>query len=370
MKLQWKTCFKVGITVLVLYLFIYYWSTLANGIQALFKAAAPLFVGGAMAYVLNILMGFYEKHYFTKTKRKALNRSRRPVCLLLALATVIVIVVLLIRLVVPELISCIQLIFERLPMAVDIIAKQLKEWGILSAESDISFATLDWKAIIEQVINVISSGVGDVMEKAVTAIVSVFSGIVTAVLSFIFSIYILVGKERLASQCNRLMVRYIKGKWYQKIMHVLGTMNGCFRKFIIGQCTEAFILGALCTVGMLILRLPYATMIGVLIGVTALIPVAGAYIGAAVGALMILTVSPFKAVIFLIFILILQQIEGNVIYPKVVGTSLGLPPFWVLAAVVVSGGVMGVIGMLFGVPLAATIYKLLKEDVNKVPKTT
>ncbi|WP_277215231.1 AI-2E family transporter [Pseudoflavonifractor capillosus] len=144
-------------------------------------------------------------------------------------------------------------------------------------------------------------------------------------------------------------------------------LNECFHKYIVGQCTEALILGGLCTLGMLILQLPYATMTGAVIAFTALIPVAGAYIGAGVGAFMILTVSPVKAIIFLIFIVILQQLEGNLIYPRVVGSSMGLPGIWVLAAVTVGGGVMGIPGMLLCVPLAAAFYKLLREDVNRIP---
>ena len=154
---------------------------------------------------------------------------------------------------------------------------------------------------------------------------------------------------------------------YEKILHVLDVVNESFHKYIVGQCTEAIILGVLCTIGMLIFGFPYATMVGALVAFTALIPVAGAYIGAGVGAFMIMTVDPLKAVLFLVYIVILQQLEGNIIYPRVVGSSIGLPGIWVLAAITVGGGVMGIFGMLLGVPLAAVAYKLLREDVNKLP---
>ena len=163
------------------------------------------------------------------------------------------------------------------------------------------------------------------------------------------------------------MKRYMSTGLCANVHHVLSVLNECFHKYIVGQCTEALILGGLCTLGMLILQLPYATMTGAVIAFTALIPVAGAYIGAGVGAFMILTVSPVKAIIFLIFIVILQQLEGNLIYPRVVGSSMGLPGIWVLAAVTVGGGVMGIPGMLLCVPLAAAFYKLLREDVNRIP---
>ena len=175
-------------------------------------------------------------------------------------------------------------------------------------------------------------------------------------------------KEKLGNQFTRLFKRYIPDKITNKIFYVLGVLNKSFKSFIIGQCTEAVILGVLCMLGMLILRLPYAVMTGCLIGFTALIPIAGAYIGAGVGALMIFTVSPVQSVIFLIYLVILQQIEGNLIYPKVVGSSIGLPGIWVLAAVTVGGGVMGIMGMLVAVPVASAIYQIVREDVNrKVP---
>ena len=151
-------------------------------------------------------------------------------------------------------------------------------------------------------------------------------------------------------------------------MHVLSIFNGSFHSYIVGQCMEAVILGVLCTLGMLVFKFPYAGMIGALVGCTALIPIAGAYIGAAVGAIMMLTISPIKALLFLLFIVILQQLEGDLIYPRVVGQSIGLPAMWVLAAITVGGGLMGIPGMLIGVPLAAGCYQLLKESVNKREK--
>lgn len=211
----------------------------------------------------------------------------------------------------------------------------------------------------------LATGVGNVVEVVVWAVSSVVSGVVTAIVSIIFAIYILTGKEKLGQQGNRLMHRYMKPRWCEKFTYVLSVLDRCFHKYIVGQCTEAVILGILCMVGMWILRLPYAPMIGALIGFTALIPVAGAYIGGGVGAFIILMESPIKAGIFLVFLVVLQQFEGNIIYPRVVGSSIGLPAIWVLAAVTVGGGLMGILGMLLAVPVAATIYTLLKNDVNQ-----
>ena len=203
------------------------------------------------------------------------------------------------------------------------------------------------------------------MEVLFSAVSSVFSALVTALLALIFAIYLLAGKERLNNQCNRMLDHYLSDRWHSRVMYVVKTLDDCFHRYIVGQCTEAVILGVLCAVGMLLLRLPYAAMIGALIAFTALIPVAGAWIGAGVGAFLILMESPMQALVFLVYILILQQLENNLIYPKVVGSSMGLPGIWVLAAVTVGGGMMGVVGMLLGVPITAAVYRILREDIHK-----
>ena len=202
------------------------------------------------------------------------------------------------------------------------------------------------------------------MGAVISTVSSVFSALVTGLLALIFSMYILLEQEDLKRQFGKLLSRYLHPKWMGRFFYVLHTVDDCFHRYIVGQCLEAVIIGVLCALGMGLLRLPYATMVGALVGFTALIPVAGAYIGAGVGAFMIFTVAPIKAVIFLVFLVILQQLEGNLIYPKVVGSSLGLPGIWVLAAVTVGGGIMGIGGMLLGVPLAAAAYRILRDEVN------
>lgn len=206
------------------------------------------------------------------------------------------------------------------------------------------------------------------MNLLMNTVLSVFNGVVTAFLALIFSIYILASKERLKRQFDRLLYHALRPRLYGHVIYVLHILHDSFRSYLIGQCTEAVILGGLCTAGMLIFGFPYATMIGAFIAVTALIPVAGTYIGAIVGAFIIFMVSPIKALWFLIFILILQQIEGNLIYPKVVGSSLRLPALWVLAAVTVGGGLFGIAGMLLGVPLAAAGYRILRERIPPKPQ--
>ena len=368
MKVEWKSCFRIGISIFLLYLCITYWPVFTGFLGTAIGAAVPLLIGCVIAYIINILMSFYEKHYFPRSKKKGVVKSRRPVCMLVAFITLVVIIVLLITLVVPELVASIELLVAQVPGAIRSLLAWLKSTGIVTEELLATMGDIDWQSKLEQIIGVLTTGVGNVMGAAINVVSSVFSGVVTALFSLIFSVYLLTGKEKLGNQVNKVMHRYIKEGVYTKIKYVLSALNECFHKYIVGQCTEALILGALCTIGMWIFGFPYAAMTGAVIAFTALIPVAGGYIGAAVGAFMIMTVSPMKALLFLVYIVVLQQLEGNLIYPRVVGSSMGLPAIWVLAAVTIGGGVMGIAGMLIGVPLAATLYRLLREDVNKFPK--
>ena len=370
MKLEWKSCFRVGISLFALYLAITYWSSFTSLLGLLVTAAMPLLIGCVIAYIINILMSFYEKHYFPKSKNAHLIKSRRTVCMLLAFVTLVIIAALLGKLVVPELVACVELLIAKIPGAAASMVDWLEKLDILPEDILASLQSVDWKSKIEQIISVLTTGIGNVMGTAINVVSSVFSGIVTALFALIFSIYLLTGKEQLGSQFDRLMKRYMSGKVYSRTRYILSVLNDCFHKYIVGQCTEAVILGVLCAVGMLILGFPYATMTGAVIAFTALIPVAGGYIGAAVGAFMILTVSPMKALLFLVYIVILQQLENNLIYPKVVGSSMGLPAIWVLAAVTIGGGVMGITGMLIGVPVAAAVYRLISEDVNRISEKT
>lgn len=365
MKMEWKSCFKIGVTLFLLYLAMEYWQTISGLGIALLSAAAPLLLGCVIAYILNILMSSYEKHYFPKSRTEIAEKSRRPVCMLAAMLTLIAVVVLVVGLVVPELASCVKLLVAEVPKAMNDLTGWLYELEVLPEDLEKALTAIDWEKRLGQIVSVFVSGIGNVTDLLVDTVSKVVSGIVTFFVGLIFAIYLLSGKERLKVQTDLLLNRYMKQNWYHKMKYVVSVLNDSFRRYIVGQCTEAVILGVLCALGMSILRLPYASMIGTLIAFTALIPVAGAYIGGGVGAFMILTVSPVKAVVFLVFLVILQQIEGNLIYPKVVGSSMGLPAIWVLAAVTVGGGIMGIAGMLLGVPLAAAAYRLLREDVRR-----
>ena len=365
MNITLKSCLRIALSIFLLYLAIHYWPAVSGFIGTLLGAAVPLLIGGALAYVLNLIMSAYEKRFFPRSNNKKLIRLRRPLCALLAVISLLAIITVLVWLILPELVDCVELLIAQLPDAIESVIDYLDTLPFLSQDILSSLHEIDWQSKIGDIAGIVTSGVGNVMGVVISTVSSVFSGIITAFLSFIFAIYLLLGRDTLQSQCKRLMAHYLPEKVNRGALYVLSVLNRSFRRYISGQCIEAVILGVLCAVGMLILRLPYATMIGTLIAFTALIPVAGAYIGAAVGAFMILMVSPMQALIFLIFLLILQQLEGNLIYPKVVGSSLGLPGIWVLAAVTVGGGVAGVMGMLLGVPLAAAAYTLLKNNIRK-----
>lgn len=365
MEIKWKNCFKVGLSVFILYLCIAYWQFIAGAVSKVFGAALPLFVGFAISYVVNILMCFYEGKVFGKIKKAGFMKFKRPLCILFAFLTLIAIIALVTGLVVPQLVSCIKLIISMLPGAIDKFIVYVNTLPSVP-ENVIDFLeNIDAEKFISQTAQFVTSGFGSVMDTVVKAATSVLSGTITTLLSIIFAIYLLVGKDNLISKADKVFNHYAPDKFKNKIYYVLRVLNESFHKYIVGQCLEAVILGVFCTLGMTILRLPYAAMIGALIAFTALIPVAGAYIGAFIGAFMILMVSPVKALIFLIFLVILQQLEGNLIYPKVVGNSLGLPSILVLAAVTIGGGIAGVGGMLLGVPITAAIYRIVKDDINK-----
>ena len=361
MNFNWKLLFKLGFSVFLLYLCISYWDKVS---VAILGASAPIIIGFVIAYLVNIIMSFYERHYFVKSKKKWSIKSRRPVCMIGAFLTVLAVIALVIGLVVPQFISCIQVLIEKLPTAIADGITRLSKVEFISDEVIAALKAINWQEKIAGIVGVASTGVGNVVGILITSVTAVFSGIVTGFLSLIFAIYFLLGKNKLLRQGKKVLKHYLKENIYKKLKYGLKVFNDSFHRYIVGQCIEAVILGVLCTVGMLILKMPYATMIGALIALTALIPIVGAFFGAGIGAFMILTEDPIKALIFVIYIVVLQQLEGNLIYPKVVGTSIGLPAIWVLAAVTVGGGVFGITGMLIFVPLTAAIFKIVKDDIN------
>ena len=370
MKQEWKGPLRIGAVLFGLYLAIHYWEKLTALVLLALGAGFPLVLGAVFAYAVNILMSMYEGWYFPKSRSQAVLKSRRPVCLLLAYASLLAIVALIIGMILPELIQSVSLLLEELAPALQRLSVKVNEnlnLDQLTALSGLFLAdgTVNWQELLTKAVNFLLTGLGGVMGSLMSLISATVSTAFTAIVSIIFSIYLLMGKETLARQSTRVLKAYLKPVWYSRLLYFLETLHNCFRRFVVGQCTEAVILGLLCMGGMMLFQFPYASMVGTLIGFTALIPVAGAYIGAGVGAFLIFTVSPLKALLFLIFISVLQQLEGNLIYPKVVGSSIGLPGIWVLAAVTVGGGVLGIGGMLLAVPLAASFYQILRDDVAR-----
>ena len=368
--LQWKTCLRAGVTVALVYLAIHYWGPVSAALGVLLGAAWPLLLGAGIAYVVNILMRFYETRVFRRCRRPLFLKLRRGVCMVAAYLTILVIVGLIVGLIVPELIRAVQLLLNETPALIDRLYGELMKnpeiaQYLPNAEANLGELGADWQQLLTRVLEWLGGGWDGLMNSVVATVSGVFSGAVTLVMGFMFSFYILYGKEKLGRQVRRLMRTYLKPTWCERTFYVLNVLDDSFHRYVVGQCIEAVILGTLCMLGMLAFGFPYATMIGALVGATALIPIAGAYIGAGVGAILILTVSPVEALLFLVFIVVLQQLEGNLIYPRVVGTQLGLPALWVLVAITVGGNVMGIGGMLLAVPLTTAIYRLVRENVRK-----
>ena len=329
----------------------------------------PLIAGFMIAYVLDILMKRLEKIYFPKRQDAWVKKTRRPVCVFASILLVLVFIVFLFVLVVPALGDAVIVLTKDIPKAFARfqvwIVGVAEEAGFENVQEFFTSLEIDWNSIYEKITAFLTSGIGSLFNSAFSVANVVVSVAATGVISVIFAIYMLFQKENLVRQLKKTAKAYLPQQWEEKGEKFLALAHDTFTNFISGQLLEACILGSLCIIGMLILQLPYAMMTGVIVGVSALIPVMGAYIGAFVGAFVILTVSPAKALIFLIFLVILQQVEGNLIYPKVVGGSIGLPGIWVMAAVTVGGGLLGVPGMLLGVPLTATLYKWIRDDVNE-----
>lgn len=361
-----KKYLKIGIIATVFVVLVQHFSEIWSFFQILLSAATPLLLGCVVAYILNILLKRVEKWYFPHSKSKWVIKSRRIVCIPLSILLLIFAIFLVVYLVLPELISSITLIGREIPPVMERAGAWLVEQSrALPALHDLlSSLEINWSDIIHKVADFITNGAGGVITSVVSVVSTTIGAVTTFVIGLIFSLYLLANKEKLQHQCDKIMRAYLKPKTRERIVYLLTTANQTFSSFIIGQCTEAVILGVLCTVGMLLFRFPYAAMTGAVVGVSALIPIVGAYIGAAVGAFMIFTIDPLQAVFFIVFLIILQQLEGNLIYPRVVGSSVGLPGIWVLAAVTIGSGIMGIPGMLLGVPTAATLYKLLRIHVN------
>lgn len=361
---------RYTVIVLVALLIFRYFSEILKGAGLVLQVTSPLLLGCILAFILNLVLVQLEKgytflvHRFCKTE-KAL-KFRRVLCILGSILLIFLFLVFLIFMVVPKIGEVLSSTTRALPALFDEIQGFFEENENLFPQISeyILNLNIDWQNLFKRIMEFAGSGLTSAFGNAFSIIAALTSKISNLLFAFIFAIYILAGKEKLGRQINRLLSVILKPTWKTTFYEVLDVFSQSFSSFISGQCIEAVILGALCIVGMTFLRLPYASVIGTLVGATALIPVLGAYIGGVVGFILIFTVSPIKSVYFVIFLCILQQLEGNLIYPRVVGASIGLPGIWVFAAVTVGAGLAGIPGMLIGVPLTAGVYQLLKKYVK------
>ncbi|ACV23627.1 pheromone autoinducer 2 transporter [Slackia heliotrinireducens] len=357
----WRTCLRIGVTVFIVYLAITYWPMVATMCAVLINAAEPIIIGAALAYIINILMSFYERHYGRCFSGALAKRLERPVCMGGAIITIVGIVGAIMVLVVPQFVGAINTLVQSAPAAVNNLLSNESLVALIPASVVDYMKELDWNTVLADVTAALQSGIAGWL----AGLSNTFTTMLIWVMGIIFAMYFLASRDRVVPQIKRVAKAYMRPEWYAQGARFAELLDDSFHKYVVGQCTEAVILGVLCFIGMTLLRLPYASMIAALIGLTALIPIVGAYLGAAVGAFMILTFSWQQSLEFLVFIIVLQQIEGNFIYPKVVGTSVGLSGVLVLAAVTIGGAVSGIFGMLVAVPLVAAGYRVLKEDVAK-----
>lgn len=324
---------------------------------------SPFLLGIILAFVLNILNNFIEKKIFGKIKpSKIWNKIKRPLCITLSLILVFLTIFFVMNLLIPQLKNSASLFTDTLPAYKEDIIGILNKFDVDESTVNKVGEYLDnFGKVITDYIKGNSKDVITVTTEVATSVVNIISkGIITLV----FAIYMIAQKETLSRQINKVMKAYLKPKTINKINTVGTLANKTFSNFVTGQCLEALIFGSLVFVGMLVFRFPYASTIGVLLGFTALIPIFGAFIGTAIGFILIMMVSPVKAILFVVFIIVLQQIEGNLIYPRVVGKSIGLPGMWVLLSVTVGGSIGGILGMLIATPLCSLLYALFTKMVN------
>lgn len=365
MKIKTKWLAVGGLVLAAIILCIIYQPYVESFAAAALSAVLPLIVGCVLAYIVNLIMRVLEKWYFPRAKSKLLIASRAPVCMVASVLILLAVMAIILVLVVPQLVDCIKLLVAKIPAAYTATVDWLEAKHLFSDEVMKALAEVKWEEMLEKFLGTITTGLGSALDMAFGVVSTVIGGVVTAFIGIIFSVYLLLSKKKLGRQANLLIDRFLSEKNAERFRYVVKVLDESFRKYIIGQTTEAVILGVLCALGMWALRLPYPAMIGALIAFTSLIPIAGAYIGGAIGAFMIFTDDPFKALIFIIYLVILQQLEGNLIYPKVVGDSIGLPAMWVLAAITIGGGLFGIMGMLISVPITATLYRILRDQVKK-----
>ena len=375
MELNKKTMQRIMLLItfaVLLFWGLYNISTIGGLFSNLFSLLAPLLIGICIAFVLNLMMVALERLW-----DRALSRwnspwnckLKRPVCLTLTMVLFLGIIFAIFFILIPRLEEAGTTMVANIPTYVAQIQAWWTNLSDFASEHGVTLPELSLNAenVKETITGFLQEKGDSVVNTTLNITTSIVGALVNVLLALVFSLYLLAQKETLIAQSKRLLRRILPRKAADRLLSLLSLTNDAFSSFVTGQVTEAFILGTLCCLGMLILRLPYALPVSVIIAALSLIPIFGAWIGAATGAFLIVFQSPIKALTFLIFLLILQQVEGNLIYPKVVGKSVGLPGLWVLAAVTIGGGAFGVLGMLLGVPVCSVIYTLLQTYIRSKP---
>ena len=353
-----------------LILAVIYSEKLFFGILFLAGILKPFFYGGAVAFVLNIPMKWIEEKLLGRLEGKRVKKLKRPLSIVFSLMLIALVLAAVVGMVLPQMGATVSEIGKKIPAFMEQMTLEFerlaeKESVLSDWAERLESAEIKWDEVLENVVHFLKNGAGDMLGSTVSMAGSIISGVVGMVIAFVFALYILAQKERLADQGRRVLSAYLPARTGDKILEICSLLYKNFSSFITGQCLEAVILGTMFVVFMSIFRMPYALVVGVLIAVTSLVPIVGAFIGCAVGIFLILINDPVQALWFAVLFLVLQQIEGNLIYPKVVGNSVGLPSIWVLMAVSVGGSLFGVVGMLVFIPLLSTGYALLRDSVNK-----
>ncbi|MDD6058619.1 MAG: AI-2E family transporter [Clostridiales bacterium] len=350
---------------ILLYCGVEHFNIVIMGTKFLLGIAMPFLVGSAIAFVINVPMRNLERHLFPKNEK--LEKFRRPVAYLLTLAGVVGLLFLAMVVIIPELASTITTIVRSIPKAFGDAQKWLlglsEEWPAL--EPAIAELNIDWAGISASAVKIIQGMATGLLSSGVGFFSGIVSGVMSSVIAFTFSIYLLFQKERLSRQAMQVFQALLPDAATEKVLRVASLSNEVFSNFLSGQCLEAVILGTMFFVAMTIFRMPYAMLTGVVIAITALVPIFGAFVGCAVGALLIAMVNPVQALWFIVLFLVLQQLEGNLIYPHVVGGSIGLPSIWVLVAVSLGGDLFGIAGIILFIPLCSVLYALFREFVKK-----
>ena len=325
----------------------------------------PFLLGIMIAFILNVLMIRIEKIFSRFILDKKYTSFKRVISIIVSLLIVIGVIGIIITLIIPELTNAIKVIVKSFPETFEQLQVWINQNGNSFPQLETWINSVDLNSIASELSGLFKIGLTGMLGSTVDVISMFFTSILNLVVGIVFALYILMSKETLKRQSHKLIDAYIPKRISVKLLEVGTLARTTFSNFVIGQTVEAFILGTLCAVGMAVLNLPYAPMVGSLVGITAFVPIVGAFIGGGIGAFMILTVDPMQALIFIIFLVVLQQLEGDLIYPRVVGSSVGLPSIWVLFAVTVGGGLWGITGMLFSVPVLSVVYALIKGHVNK-----